>query len=195
MKRNNPTQKALVADPAFAEIDAMVEQADAEFKAVLKMVKPARRVRFLAIVEHTDAYCLNHLEPLHREYELYCQVMAAALCCKGSPVVEGKGAAEGWAAAIVAALGFVNFLSDPGFPPVKTMAAVAAGFGVSESGMHAKSRQIREMLDLCQFDPDWTLPSLLARNPLVWMLKTTSGIVVDIRSRPRAEQVMAFERD
>jgi hypothetical protein len=180
-------------DPAFEEIDAMVRQADAEFKAVLGMVKPAHRARFLAIVEHTDAYCMNHLEPLHREYETLCHVMAAALCRKGSPVVEGKGGAEGWAAAIVAALGFVNFLSDREFPPVKTMEEVAAGFGVSASGMHAKSRQIRKMLDLTQFDPDWTLPSLLDRNPLVWMMETTSGLVVDIRGLPRAEQVRAFE--
>jgi len=93
----------------------------------------------------------------------------------------------------VAALGFVNFLSDPSFPPVKTMEEVAAGFGVSASGMHAKSRQIREMLDLMQFEPDWTLPSLLDRNPLVWMLPTRSGVIVDVRMLPRAEQVRAFE--
>jgi hypothetical protein len=180
-------------DPAFAAIDAMVARADAEFKAVLKLVKPAHRERFLAIVEHTDAYCTNHLEPLHREYETLCRVMAAALCRKGSPVVEGNAKPEGWAAAIVAALGFVNFLSDKEFPPVKTMADVAAGVGVSESGMHAKSTMIRRMLDLSQFDPDWTLPSLLGRNPLVWMLETTSGLIVDVRTRPRAEQAAAFE--
>lgn len=87
----------------------------------------------------------------------------------------------------------MNFLSDPEFPPVKMMAEVAAGMGVSESGMHAKSRQIRKMMGLWQFHPDWTLPSLLARNSLVWMLETTSGLVVDIRLRPRGEQVMAFK--
>jgi hypothetical protein len=193
MKRKKAAAKAPVADPAFAEIDAMVERADAEFKAILKMVKPAYRARYLAIVEHTDAFCINHLQPLHRDYELYCHVMAAALCGKGSPVVEGKAGPEGWAAAIVAALGFVNFLSDSSFPPVKTMAEVAAGFGVSESGLHAKSRQIRRLLDLSQFDPQWTLPSLMMRNPMVWMLETTSGLIVDIRRRPRAEQVSAFE--
>jgi len=190
-KKRNAAGQA--PDPAFAEIDALVERVEAEFKAILEMVKPEHRARFLAIVEHTDAYCMNHLEPLHREYEALSHLMAAVLCQDGSPVVEGRAKAEGWGAAIVAALGFVNFLSDASFPPVKTMEEVAAGFGVSASGMHAKSRQIREMLDLFQFDPDWTLPSLLGRNPLVWMLETRSGLIVDIRMLPREEQVKAFE--
>lgn len=83
MKRKTPTNSAPVADPAFAEIDSIVEQAEAEFKAVLGMVKPAHRARFLTIVEHSDAYCMNHLQPLHREYETMCHVMVAALCGKG----------------------------------------------------------------------------------------------------------------
>jgi len=180
-------------DPAFAAIDEMVERAEAEFNAILEMVEPEHRARFLAITEYTDVYCMNDLEPLHRDYETLCHVMAAALCQDGSPVVEGRAKAEGWAAAIVASLGFVNFLGDPSFPPIKTMEEVAAGFGVSASGMHAKSRQIRNLLDLVPFDPDWTLPSLLDSNPLVWMLETTSGVIVDIRMCSRAEQVMAFE--
>ena len=49
------------------------------------------------------------------------------------------------------------------------------------------------MLDLYQFDPRWTLPSLMMRNPLVWMLETTSGMIVDVRHCSRAEQVSAFE--
>jgi hypothetical protein len=120
-------------------------------------------------------------------------MMAAVVCRKGSPVVEGRSAAAGWAAAIVAAVGFVNFLGDKETQPCKTMAQVAAGFGISESGLAAKSVLIRKMLDLGQFDPDWTLPSLLDRNPYVWMLETTDGLVLDVRHCTREEQVKAFE--
>lgn len=120
-------------------------------------------------------------------------MMAAMLCQEGSPVVEGKSAAEGWAAAIVAAVGFVNFLGDKETLPYKTMAQVAAGLGVSESGLAAKSVKVRTMLDLGRFDPDWTLPSLLDRNPLVWMLQTTDGLVLDVRHCTREEQAKAFE--
>ncbi|MDP1662748.1 MAG: DUF6398 domain-containing protein [Phycisphaerales bacterium] len=183
-----PTGAAQLSE-AIAEIKGF----DVEFQALLDTVGRTHRERYLAIVERTDWYCANHLQPLHGEYALYCRVMAAALCGKRSPVVEGKASPQGWAAAIVAALGFVNFLSDPDFPPVKTIAEVAAGFGVSESSMQAKSRQIRKLLGLGQFDPEWTLPSLMMRNPLVWMLESPSGMIVDIRSRPRSEQVLAFE--
>jgi hypothetical protein len=169
------------------------EGAEAMLRDATKAVKPAHRERFLAIVTLTDAYSVTELQPLGGEYRDMCRVMAAVLCQKGSPVVEGRGVAEGWAAAIVAAVGFVNFLGDKEFLPFKTMAQVAAGFGVSESGLAAKSVQVRTMLDLGQFDPDWTLPSLLDRNPHVWMLETTTGLVVDARRLPRAEQVRAFE--
>ena len=194
-RKNTTTRKpeATTIDPSLAEFDAMVEGADPELKEALGIVEPKFRARFVAIVERTDAYCMSNLEPLQHEYRRFCRVMGVALCGEGSPMVEGKTGPEGWAAAIVATLGFVNFLSDPETPPVRTMAQVAAGFGVSESSMHAKSKKIREIFDLMQFNPTWTLPSLLERNPLVWMLETRSGVIVDIRSRPREEQVAAFE--
>jgi hypothetical protein len=47
------------------------------------------------------------------------------------------------------------------------------------------------MLGIHHLDPKWTLPSRLADNPLVWMLEI-DGLLVDIRSTPRAVQEMAF---
>jgi len=173
---------------SLAGVDAMLQE-------LVEAVKPVggERERFLAIVALTDAYSMAELEPLGGEYRDVCRMMAAVLCREGSPVVEGKSAAEGWAAGIVAAVGFVNFLGDREKVPSKTMAQVAAGFGVSESGVAAKSLKIRKMLDLGQFDPEWTLPSLLDRNPFVWMLETTDGLVLDVRHCTREEQVRAFE--
>lgn len=177
------------ADQGHSRADAML----AELTAAVKDVGGGCE-RFVALVTLTDAYCVRELEPLGEEYRDMCRVMAAVLCQKGSPVVVGHSAAEGWAAAIVSAVGFVNFLKGKTTPPTRTMAQIAAGFGVSESGLAAKSVKIRRMLDLGQFDPDWTLPSLLDQNPFVWMLETTSGIVIDIRHSPREEQARAFEK-
>ena len=42
-------------------------------------------------------------------------------------------------------------------------------------------------------DPDWTLPSLLERNPLVWMAEV-NGLLVDLRHMPREVQEIAFEK-
>ncbi|MCK4283231.1 MAG: plasmid pRiA4b ORF-3 family protein, partial [Candidatus Brocadiae bacterium] len=59
--------------------------------------------------------------------------------------------------------------------------------------MMAKSRIIRDELDLMQLDPDWCLPALLKDNPLVWMLEV-NGFLIDIRMVPREAQVVAYEK-
>ncbi len=43
------------------------------------------------------------------------------------------------------------------------------------------------------FDPEWTLPSMLDRNPLVWMAEV-NGYLVDLRTMPREVQEIAFEK-
>lgn len=181
--------------PGVADAGAMLREGDEMLRELAAAITKAKGdpARFLAIVTLTDAYCVRELKPLGVEYRDLCRVMAASLCGPRSPVVATKTTPEGWAAAVVAAVGFVNFLGDKETPPTKTMAQVAAGFGVSESELAAKSVKVRRMLDLGQFDPEWTLPSLLDRNPFVWMLETTTGMVVDVRRLPRAEQVKAFE--
>ena len=52
---------------------------------------------------------------------------------------------------------------------------------------------IEEMLGTRPFDPQWTLPSLVERNPLVWMAEV-NGFLVDLREMPREVQEIAFEK-
>jgi hypothetical protein len=49
------------------------------------------------------------------------------------------------------------------------------------------------MLKMGQLSPDWTLPSLLVNNPLVWMLEV-NGLIVDIRQAPFELQQVAYEK-
>ena len=42
-------------------------------------------------------------------------------------------------------------------------------------------------------DPTWTVPSLMERNPLVWMAEV-NGVLVDLRDMPREVQVIAYEQ-
>jgi hypothetical protein len=41
--------------------------------------------------------------------------------------------------------------------------------------------------------PEWTLPSRLADNPMVWMLEI-NGLVIDIRQAPAELQRLAHEK-
>ena len=59
-----------------------------------------------------------------------------------------------------------------------TTAELCAAFQVSESTVHAKARAIEKAVGTKPFDPQWTLPSLVDKNPLVWMSEE-NGLMVD----------------
>jgi len=143
---------------------------------------------FMEIVDLTDAFCREHL---NEDYRQFCIDMAIELCQINVPI--NKGRPVSWASGIVHALGFVNFLQDPTQSPHMTSSQIAEGFGVSQQTMQAKSKIIRDELDLIQLDPDWCLPALLENNPLVWMLDV-NGFVMDIRAAPREAQEEAYRQ-
>ncbi len=75
-----------------------------------------------------------------------------------------------------------------------TMADVCAGFGVGPGTGSAKARAISDALKLRPaFDPEWTLPSMMDKNPLVWMAEV-NGYLVDLRDMPSEVQEIAFEK-
>ena len=139
------------------------------------------------IADLTDAFCEAHLND---EYCELCWDVIDALLEVGFPLEEGKAA--GWAAGIVHALGWVNFLHDPSTSPHKTAGEVAEGFGISQGTMTAKSKKIRDALDMIPLDPQWCLESMLEDNPLVWMLEI-DGFAVEIRKSPREVQEAAYQ--
>jgi hypothetical protein len=140
------------------------------------------------ILELTTGFCQKYLNEDYREL---CEDLTWAVYEEGLPLDRGKPA--GWASGVVHAAGWVNFLHDPGFLPCMTSHQIAERFGVSQATMLAKSRIIRDELDLIQMDPDWCLPSLLKDNPLVWMLDV-DGLLMDARYLPREMQEQAYER-
>jgi hypothetical protein len=49
------------------------------------------------------------------------------------------------------------------------------------------------MLKIYQLDPNWTLPSRVDDNPMVWMLQV-DGFMMDIRCASREMQEIAFNK-
>jgi hypothetical protein len=143
---------------------------------------------FEKIVGLTDEVCGRHL---NSEYRALARSMTAALCRKRpSPLVSGQP--RTWACGIVYVLGRINFLGDPSFSPHMTTKELCAAFEVGESTVQAKARAVERAIRTHPFDPQWTLPSLAARNPLVWMAEV-NGMVIDLRDMPREVQEIAFE--
>ena len=149
---------------------------------------PLRPV-FETIVERTDAFCAAHLD---EECAALCRELAAALARKRPSPVE-RGRPEIWAAGVISALAMVNFWYDRTQTPHTSHAQLCDFFGASSSTVTAKSKQIRTLFRMHQFDPDWTAPSKVGSNPMIWFL-SVNGLIVDIRHMPREAQVVAFAK-
>ena len=142
-----------------------------------------------AVVAMTDEFCREYLND---EYAELCRKLADKLARKRpSPLLRGKPVA--WASGIVRTIGWVNFLNDPTQTPHMLLREIDERFRIAESTGAAKLKEIRTMLRIHQLDPQWSLPSHIDENPLVWMLEV-NGFLMDIRHAPREAQEIAFEK-
>ncbi len=152
-------------------------------------IPKAMAEKFAAITTLIDAFCARHLNEEYRQ--MIHQVVGALARKRPSPLLRGKE--NVWAAAAVHAVGRVNFLDDPSQSPHCKPKVIYEFFGISESTGQNKSREIRDLLKIGPISPEWTLPSRLSENPLVWMLQV-NGLMVDIRQMPIELQQMAFDK-
>lgn len=145
--------------------------------------------KYKTIVEITDSFAKDNL---NEEYAQLIRYAVAALCRKWpSPLETGKSST--WACGITHAIGIVNFLFDKSQTPHINSIELYKKFGVGQSTGQGKSKLVRDMLGMNQFDPNWMLPSKFDSSPLVWML-SVNGMMVDIRDMPREAQEIAFEK-
>jgi hypothetical protein len=152
-------------------------------------VPEAMKVHYNHIAGLIEPYCKKYLD---EEYALLALKAAAALSRKRpSPLLQGKP--NTWACGIIYAIGYVNFLFDKSFPPFVTADELAQAFSISKSTAGNKSKQVRDLLKMHQFDFRWYVPSRLADSSLPWMI-TFNGFIVDARELPREVQVIAHEK-
>jgi len=144
---------------------------------------------FEDIADQMDEFCRNNLDD---ECSTLARQMVAALARKRpSPLKKGKS--NVWACGILYAEAQTNFLFDKSQSLHTSVDELCDWFGASKSTAGNKARQIRDALKIGVFDPKWCLPSLLDENPLVWMVEV-DGLIVDIRTMPRAIQEVAYRR-
>ncbi len=158
-------------------------------KSSLERIPGTMAEKFFAIIAITDAFCEKHLND---EYRVLIHRVVGTLARKRpSPLLKGKE--NVWAAGAVHAVGRANFLDDPTHVPHCKPKTIYEFFGIAESTGQIKSKQIRDALGMGLMHPDWTLPSRLADNPLVWMVQI-NGLVIDIRRSPPELQRLAYEK-
>ena len=136
-----------------------------------------------------EAFCREHL---NEEYAELCGRLVQKLARKRpSPLLSGKP--NTWACGIVRTIGWVNFLDDRSQQPHMKLTAIDKILGVGESTGQGKSMLIRKMLKIRMMDPEWTLPSRLDDNPMVWTIQV-NGFILDARYLTREIQEEAFHR-
>jgi hypothetical protein len=136
-----------------------------------------------------NGYCREHLNDEYLNVALFLAAMLARV--QPSPLLKGKP--ESWACGIVRTIGHVNFLHDPSHTPHMKTSEIDRAFGVSEANGHAKSKMIRDGFEIGRFDSRLTVPSMMDRNPFVWILQV-NGIPMDIRTAPRSAQEAAYRQ-
>jgi hypothetical protein len=158
-------------------------------RSTSQQVPKEMQARFDEISQFTDTFCQTYLND---EYKQLCHELTATLCRKRpSPLARGK--VNTWACGIIHALGMVNFLFDSTQTPHIAASQIWEYFGLSSSTMQAKSKQIRDQLNMYPMDPDWSIPSMVDKNPLIWMLEV-NGFIIDVRHAPREIQEEAFRK-
>src|SRR5262245_8051247 len=155
---------------------------------LLSQVPPQQQPRVREITDLTDAFCRYHLDDDYRDL---CRKVAIAGAEFGLPLTSGKAA--GWAAGVVSAVGFANFLGDPGQPYHMTTEEMARKIGVSPATLQNKGKAIRDALDIVRFDPRFTTRAMTDESPFTWIL-LVNGMPIDIRTAPRGAQEEALLR-
>lgn len=101
------------------------------------------------------------------------------------PFITGKP--EIWAAAILHALGTINFLFDKSFEPYLSISDINDYFGTSKSTIGNKSKQIRELLKIDLWDNEFSTKRMNESNPYA-NLVMVDGLIVPLNTLPEHYQ-------
>ncbi|WP_269412288.1 DUF6398 domain-containing protein [Lentibacillus daqui] len=102
---------------------------------------------------------------LNEEYEVVVKKLIDKMARKRDvPFIAGK--IEIWAAAIIHALGTVNFLFDESTQPYASVTDINEYFHTNKSTVSQKSKKIRDMFNMSYFDSEFATESVKQENPL-----------------------------
>lgn len=94
-----------------------------------------------------------------------------------------SGRIEIWAAAVIHALGSINFLFDKSFEPYVTVDEINVFFSTNKSSTGTKSKFIRDLLNLGYFDEEFSTSHIKQNNPFE-RLTMVNGFIIPKDSLP-----------
>lgn len=113
------------------------------------------------LVEMTAGFCDKYLD---EEYKQLCEKLILKMKRKRNvPFLSGK--LEIWAAAVIYALGRINFLFDKSFKPYATGDDICNYFGTSRSTTSQKAKMILDTFKIGYYDDEFSTTHMKERNP------------------------------
>ena len=149
------------------------------------MTKEDIKDREKKLTELTETFCTQKLDD---EYSRLCKKLIKKLSRKRD-VPYKRGNIEIWAAAVVYAIGSINFLFDKSFEPYVTPEQISEYFVTKNSTVSNKARQIKDMFDLGYYNPEFSTQGMAETNPLNSMVMV-DGFIVPLDSIPVELQEM-----
>ena len=131
------------------------------------------------LVEMTGKFCQAFLDD---DYRQLCEKLIMKMVRKRAvPFLSGR--MEIWAAAVVYALGSINFLFDKSFKPFATAEDICNFFGTTKSTTSQKAKVIRDMFKMGYYDGEFSANHMKETSPFS-NLVMINGLIVDKGSLP-----------
>jgi len=137
------------------------------------------------LLEMTGSFCSQHLD---EDYFMLCEKLIKKLGRKRE-VPFKRGKLEVWAAAVIYAIGSVNFLFDKSFEPFMSPKQISEHFGTKNATVSNKARQIKDMLKIRLFSPEFSTQNMQDSNPFNEMVMV-DGFIVQLDTLPAEAQKM-----
>lgn len=135
------------------------------------------------LIDLTAGFCEEYLD---EDYKQLCAKLVLKMSRKRSvPFLSGR--LEIWAAAVVNAIGSINFLFDKSFEPYASGDDICGYFGTSKSTVSQKAKVIRDMFRMNYWDEEFSTAQMRASNPLADYV-VVDGLIVPIKSLPQEIQ-------
>lgn len=113
------------------------------------------------LIKMTSEFCETYLDD---EYQVLAEKLIKKMSRKRNvPFLRGR--LEIWAAAVIHALGSINFLFDRSTKPYASVSDIANYFKVNKSTVSQKSKKIRDMFKMSYFDEEFSREEIKKLTP------------------------------
>ncbi len=147
------------------------------------MTKEEIKLKEKELYDLTGQFCAKYLND---EYFELCEKLIQKLARKRDiPFKRGK--VEIWAAAVIYTIGSINFLFDKSFQPYISAEKIHEYFGTKSGTVTAKAGQIKEMLKIWHFNPEFSTNHMKNNDPFNDIV-SVDGLLVPISTLPAEMQ-------